>query len=65
MTDITRDIVHQRIADAIAVGAIPANGAIWWWLDKADLLLRIGVSAGSFVLIVFAIRAKIRQWGQS
>jgi hypothetical protein len=52
--------VHQRVADAIAVGTIPANAAIWYWLDKADLLLRIGVSAGSLILIGFAIRAKIK-----
>jgi hypothetical protein len=36
----------KAVADLIAVGAIPANYVIWTWLDKLDLLLRIGVSAG-------------------
>lgn len=51
---------HQRVADAIAVGSIPANLAIW--LADIDLVLRILVSLGSLILIVFAIYAKLRHW---
>jgi hypothetical protein len=60
MTDISRDILHQKLADAIAVASIPANAALW--LADIDLLLRIGVSAGSFILICIAIWAKISRW---
>lgn len=50
--------MHQKLADGIAVGSIPANLAIW--LADIDLLLRILVSIGSLVLIAFAIHAKIK-----
>lgn len=55
-------ITHQKIADSIAVASIPANAAIWVWLDKIDLILRVGVGLGSFILICFALRVKFKQW---
>lgn len=61
MTDLSRDIVHQVVADGVTVASVPTAVGIWWWLDKVDLLLRIGVGAGSLVLIIFAIRVKMKQ----
>lgn len=61
MTDLSRDIAHQVVADGVTVASVPAAVGIWWWLDKVDLLLRIGVGLGSFILICFAIRVKFKQ----
>lgn len=61
MTDLSRDIIHQTVADGITVASPPAAVGIWFWLDKLDLLLRIGVGAGSLILIYFAIRVKMKQ----
>lgn len=52
---------HQKLADTIAIASIPANAAIWYWLDRIDLLLRVGVGLGSFILICFALRVKFKQ----
>ena len=60
MNDLNRDIIHQRLADAVAAASVPANVAIW--LADLDVILRICVSAGSFILIVFAIWAKVKHW---
>jgi hypothetical protein len=65
MTDLSREILHQRISDAVALAAVPANAAIWWWFDKIDLLLRVGIGVGSFILVWFAVWAKIKQWVKS
>jgi hypothetical protein len=59
MTDVQRDIMHQRISDAVAAVSAPASAALW--LSDIDVILRILVSAGSLVLIGFAIWAKIKQ----
>lgn len=60
MSDL-RDLIQQRVADGVTVAAAPATGAIWWYLDKFEFLFRLGVSAGTFVLICFAIRVKMKQ----
>lgn len=62
MTDLNREIVHQKLADAVAAASIPANAALWLWLERIDLIFRVGVGVGSFILICFAIRVKLKQW---
>ena len=51
---------HQKLADMVAVASIPTNAALW--LADIDRVLRIGVSAGSLILICFAIWAKVKHW---
>jgi hypothetical protein len=53
----------QKAADAIAVASLPANAALWWgWVEKIDLLIRVGAGVGSFILIWWAVWVKVRQW---
>lgn len=55
----------HKISDTIAAAAIPANAAIWIWLDKVDLLFRVGIGLGSFILVWWAVWVKVRQyWGK-
>lgn len=51
----------HKVADAVAALALPANVAIWTLMNELDILLRILVSAGSLVLIVIAVRSKMKQ----
>lgn len=60
MTDISREILHQKLADTVAVVSLPANAVLW--IEDIDLFLRIGVSAGTLILIIFAIWAKIKHF---
>jgi hypothetical protein len=60
MTDLNREFVHQRLADAVAAASVPANIALW--VADLDIILRICVSAGSLILIGFAIWAKVKHW---
>jgi len=52
----------QKVADGITAAAVPANAAIWVWLDKIDLILRVGIGIGSFILVWWAVRVKVKQW---
>lgn len=60
LDDVTKIDLHARAADVIAGLAVPANILIWF--ADIDIVLRALVTAGSLVLIVFAIVAKVRQW---
>lgn len=51
---------HLKLADLIAVAAVPASGALW--LADIDLVLRILVSVGTLVLIGFALYTKWKHW---
>lgn len=59
------ELIKQRVADVVVAGAPAGNVTIWFYLDKLDLLIRIGVGLGSFVLVCFALHVKLKQWGKA